>query len=94
MGDIWLILEIKSCFYCFSAFSCFAFPHRVYETYLGGSFLLLALRSNTNIFFFFSFFQDYSNLGQCETLEDVKLNLQETDYGSVLSEVGKVSDNG
>ncbi len=57
MGDIWLILEIKSCFYCFSAFSCFAFPHRVYETYLGGSFLLLALRSNTNFFCFCLFFR-------------------------------------
>lgn len=28
---------------------------------------------------------DYHHMSQCETLEDVKLNLQETDYGSVLA---------
>lgn len=36
-------------------------------------------------------FQDYNNLCQCESLEDVKLNLQETDYDQFLSQENKVT---
>ena len=35
--------------------------------------------------------QDYNNLCQCESLEDVKLNLQETDYDQFLSQENKVT---
>lgn len=35
--------------------------------------------------------QDYNNLCQCESLEDVKLNLQETDYDQFLSQDNKVT---
>lgn len=35
--------------------------------------------------------QDYNNLCQCESLEDVKLNLQETDYDQFLSSDTKVT---
>lgn len=35
--------------------------------------------------------QDYNNLCQCESLEDVKLNLQETDYDTFLSHDNKVT---
>jgi ATP synthase (C/AC39) subunit len=34
--------------------------------------------------------QDYTNLCQCENLDDVKLNLQETDYDQFLSAQSKV----
>ncbi|CAN0228963.1 unnamed protein product, partial [Ectocarpus fasciculatus] len=34
---------------------------------------------------------DYNNLCQCESLEDVKLNLQETDYDQFLSQENKVT---
>ncbi|CAM9174012.1 unnamed protein product [Sphacelaria rigidula] len=34
---------------------------------------------------------DYNNLCQCESLEDVKLNLQETDYDQFLSQVSRVT---
>ena len=34
---------------------------------------------------------DYHHLTQCENLEDVKLNLQETDYGPVLSNEASIS---
>ncbi|XP_071379389.1 V-type proton ATPase subunit d 1-like [Centroberyx affinis] len=32
---------------------------------------------------------DYHNLAQCDTLEDMKLHLQSTDYGSLLSSAGE-----
>lgn len=35
--------------------------------------------------------QDYNNLCQCESLEDVKLNLQETDYDQFLASDTKVT---
>lgn len=35
--------------------------------------------------------QDYNNLCQCESLEDVKLNLQETDYDQFLAQENKVT---
>ena len=31
---------------------------------------------------------DYHHLTQCETLEDVKLNLSETDYGTAIADLG------
>ncbi|CAN0441468.1 unnamed protein product [Pylaiella littoralis] len=34
---------------------------------------------------------DYNNLCQCESLDDVKLNLQETDYDQFLSQENKVT---
>ena len=36
-------------------------------------------------------YQDYNNLCQCESLEDVKLNLQETDYDQFLAQENKVT---
>lgn len=35
--------------------------------------------------------QDYNNLCQCESLEDVKLNLQETDYDQFLAQESRVT---
>jgi hypothetical protein len=34
---------------------------------------------------------DYHHLTQCETLEDVKLNLSETDYGSAVADLGTLN---
>ncbi len=34
---------------------------------------------------------DYHHLTQCETLEDVKMNLQETDYDQFLADVVTVT---
>ena len=34
---------------------------------------------------------DYHHLTQCETLEDVKLNLSETDYGSAIADLGTLN---
>ena len=34
---------------------------------------------------------DYHHLTQCETLEDVKLNLSETDYGDAVADMGDLN---
>jgi len=34
---------------------------------------------------------DYHHLTQCETLDDVKLNLSESDYSSALAELGALT---
>lgn len=37
---------------------------------------------------------DYHHLTQCETLDDVKLNLSETDYGDALADMGTLIPTG
>lgn len=37
---------------------------------------------------------DYHHLTQCETLDDVKLNLSETDYGDALADMGALIPTG
>jgi hypothetical protein len=36
---------------------------------------------------------DYHHLTQCETLDDVRLNLSETDYGDVLADSNSITPN-
>lgn len=36
---------------------------------------------------------DYHHLTQCESLEDVKLNLTESDYAEALADMGSISPN-
>jgi ATP synthase (C/AC39) subunit len=36
---------------------------------------------------------DYHHLTQCESLEDVKLNLTESDYSEALADMGSISPN-
>ena len=36
---------------------------------------------------------DYHHLTQCESLEDVKLNLSESDYAEALSDMSAISPN-
>jgi vacuolar-type H+-ATPase subunit C/Vma6 len=36
---------------------------------------------------------DYHHLTQCESLEDVKLNLTESDYSDALADMGSISPN-
>jgi V-type H+-transporting ATPase subunit d len=35
--------------------------------------------------------QDYHHLTQCETLDDVRLNLTETDYGEVIADFNSIT---
>jgi V-type H+-transporting ATPase subunit d len=37
---------------------------------------------------------DYHHLTQCETLDDVKLNLSESDYGDALADMGTLIPTG
>lgn len=36
---------------------------------------------------------DYHHLTQCETLDDVRLNLTETDYGEILADSNTITPN-
>lgn len=36
---------------------------------------------------------DYHHLTQCETLDDVKLNLSESDYGEAVADMGAITPN-
>jgi V-type H+-transporting ATPase subunit d len=35
--------------------------------------------------------QDYHHLTQCETLDDIRLNLTETDYGEVIADFNSIT---
>lgn len=35
--------------------------------------------------------QDYHHLSQCETLDDVRLNLTETDYGDAIADFNSIT---